>query len=75
MSREILLLVDALAHEKNVTEEVIFIALELMTLMCECKLIGKPVNTKPIDAGNTLSMICWRTPIIKSTKRASKLKA
>ena len=29
MSREILLLVDALAHEKNVTEEVIFIALEL----------------------------------------------
>lgn len=28
MSREILLLVDALAHEKNVTEEVIFIALE-----------------------------------------------
>jgi N utilization substance protein A len=29
MSREILLLVDALAHEKNVTKEVIFIALEL----------------------------------------------
>ena len=29
MSREILLLVDALAHEKNVTEEVIFTALEL----------------------------------------------
>ena len=29
MSREILLLVDALAHEKNVTKEVIFVALEL----------------------------------------------
>lgn len=29
MSREILLLVDALAHEKNVNKEVIFIALEL----------------------------------------------
>lgn len=29
MSREILLLVDALAHEKNVTKEVIFTALEL----------------------------------------------
>ncbi len=29
MSREILLLVDALAHEKNVSKEVIFIALEL----------------------------------------------
>ena len=29
MSREILLLVDALAHEKNVTKEVIFIELEL----------------------------------------------
>ena len=29
MSREILLLVDALAHEKNVSEEVIFTALEL----------------------------------------------
>ncbi|HEX5539797.1 MAG TPA: transcription termination factor NusA [Methylophilaceae bacterium] len=29
MSREILLLVDALAHEKNVAKEVIFIALEL----------------------------------------------
>ena len=29
MSREILLLVDALAHEKNVAEEIIFTALEL----------------------------------------------
>ena len=29
MSREILLLVDALAHEKNVSKEVIFTALEL----------------------------------------------
>ncbi len=29
MSREILLLVDALAHEKNVSKEIIFIALEL----------------------------------------------
>ena len=29
MSREILLLVDALAHEKNVAKEVIFTALEL----------------------------------------------
>jgi transcription termination/antitermination protein NusA len=29
MSREILLMVDALAHEKNVGEEVIFTALEL----------------------------------------------
>src|SRR5665647_2094116 len=29
MSRDILLLVDALAHEKNVTKEVIFTALEL----------------------------------------------
>ena len=29
MSREILLLVDALAHEKNVAREVIFTALEL----------------------------------------------
>ena len=29
MSREILLLVDALAHEKNVSRDVIFTALEL----------------------------------------------
>jgi N utilization substance protein A len=29
MSREILLLVDALAHEKNVDKEVVFSALEL----------------------------------------------
>ena len=40
MSREILLLVDALAHEKNVQKEVIFIALELALASASKKRFG-----------------------------------
>jgi len=41
MSREILLLVDALAHEKNVSKEVIFTALELALASATKKIMKK----------------------------------
>jgi transcription termination/antitermination protein NusA len=68
MSREILLLVDALAHEKNVSKEVIFTALELALasatkkttkkmLIFAWKLIAKMESIKHFAVGNMLNMI------------------
>ena len=62
MSREILLLVDALAHEKNVNKEVVFEALESALasatkkkiqkiLMCASKSIAIRANINLLDVG------------------------
>jgi hypothetical protein len=63
MSREILLLVDALAREKNVSKEIVFSALESAFAfrrrrsvsttkpMYVSPLIGRPVTTSPSGAG------------------------
>ncbi|MDX9951266.1 MAG: transcription termination factor NusA [Methylophilaceae bacterium] len=53
MSREILLLVDALAHEKNVSEEIIFTALELALASASKKRFTEDADVRvAIDRSN-----------------------
>lgn len=53
MSREILLLVDALAHEKNVSKDVIFIALELALASASKKRFSEEADVRvAIDRDN-----------------------
>ena len=53
MSREILLLVDALAHEKNVAKDVIFIALELALASASKKRFSEEADVRvAIDRDN-----------------------
>jgi N utilization substance protein A len=62
MSREILLLVDALAHEKNVAREVIFIALELALASATKKKYDAGVDIRvEIDqeTGEYQTFRCW----------------
>ena len=82
MSREILLLVDALAHEKNVDKEVIFTALELalasatkrtmkMVRIFAYKSTANQVTIKPLDVGNMWNMIYWKALLTNLMKRMS----
>ena len=62
MSREILLLVDALAHEKNVAREVIFTALELALASATKKKHDSGVDIRvEIDqeTGEYQTFRCW----------------
>ena len=62
MSREILLLVDALAHEKNVARDVIFTALELALASATKKKYEPDVDIRvEIDkeSGEYQSFRCW----------------
>ena len=78
MSREILLLVDALASEKNVSKDVVFSALEMalasatkknlpMTRWtCASKSIVTAVSTRPSAAGWWWKTSCWNRKARKS---------
>ncbi|MCB5207046.1 transcription termination factor NusA [Methylovorus mays] len=63
MSREILLLVDALAHEKNVAKEVIFTALELALASATKKRFTEDADVRveiERDSGNYHSFRRWQ---------------
>ena len=63
MSREILLLVDALAHEKNVAKEVIFTALELALASATKKRFSEDADVRveiERDSGNYHSFRRWQ---------------
>lgn len=63
MSREVLLLVDALAHEKNVEKEVIFTALELALASASKKRFQEDADVRvAIDrnSGEYESFRCWQ---------------
>lgn len=63
MSREILLLVDALAHEKNVAKEVIFIALELALASASKKRFSEDADVRVQinrDTGEYQSFRRWQ---------------
>ena len=63
MSREILLLVDALAREKNVSKEIVFSALEMALASATKKRFHEDVETRvSIDreTGNYDSFRVWR---------------
>ncbi len=62
MSREILLLVDALAHEKNVSKEIIFIALELALASATKKRYHEDADVRVLinrESGNYDSFRRW----------------
>ncbi|MBC7785981.1 MAG: transcription termination/antitermination protein NusA [Methylophilaceae bacterium] len=62
MSREILLLVDALAHEKNVSKEIIFTALELALASATKKRYHEDADVRVSinrESGNYDSFRCW----------------
>lgn len=66
MSREILLMVDALAHEKSVEKEVIFIALELALASATKKRFKEDVDVRvAIDraTGEHQSFRCWTVAV------------
>jgi N utilization substance protein A len=63
MSREILLLVDALAHEKNVSEEIIFTALELALASASKKRFSEDADVRVAinrDNGEYQSFRRWQ---------------
>lgn len=74
MSREILLLVDALAHEKNVEKEVIFIALELALASATKKRFHEDVDVRVAidrDSGEYQSFQRWQVVASDVVENAS----
>src|ERR1017187_8384545 len=74
MSREILLLVDALAHEKNVEKEVICTALELALASATKKRFHEDADVRvQIDreTGEYQSFRCWQVVIDEALENSS----
>ena len=76
MTREVLLLVDALAREKNVEKDIVFIALELAlaplrksvftkTLMCASRSIARPAISVVSPLAGSAGRCCWKSLPVK----------